>query len=193
LGLVSEFDASGSQTHVSVGSQANSILRLSQPNRGGAMTGKALLIGAVLAVVGWFGLVPVSSVMAGDSQASYQIAQNESYDGAGPMWNRQNLHYVDWYQGQEGKWRRGPQGKWHWYPLHEGDSWYWGQRGHWYKEHNGWQFGSDGLVCNNNGRDCRYGGYLPPNGEGMVNRQNPNLYWQCDSNGNHCHWARRPL
>jgi hypothetical protein len=34
---------------------------------------------------------------------------------------------------------------------------------------------------------------LPANGEGMVNRKNPNLYWHCDSNGNHCNWARRPL
>jgi hypothetical protein len=33
--------------------------------------------------------------------------------------------------------------------------------------------------------------YLPPNGEGMINRRNPNFYWACDSDGHHCHWARR--
>jgi hypothetical protein len=32
---------------------------------------------------------------------------------------------------------------------------------------------------------------IPPNGEGMINNQNPNLYWACDSDGHHCHWARR--
>jgi hypothetical protein len=34
-------------------------------------------------------------------------------------------------------------------------------------------------------------GYRPANGEGMVNRQNPNLYWACDSDSRHCHWAPR--
>ena len=33
--------------------------------------------------------------------------------------------------------------------------------------------------------------YIPPNGEGMINNRNPNLYWACDSAGHHCHWARR--
>ena len=155
------------------------------------MQDNTLITVVVFTLMGWFALAPISSAIGTESQAS-QIAQNESYSGAGPAWNRQNLHYVDWYQGQEGQWRRGPEGKWHWYP-HNGNEWYWGQRGHWYKEHNGWQFGSDGLVCNNNGRDCRLGRYLPPNGQGMVNRKNPNLYWRCDSNGNHCNWARRPL
>ena len=32
---------------------------------------------------------------------------------------------------------------------------------------------------------------VPENGEGMINRRNPNLYWACDSDGHHCHWARR--
>ena len=32
---------------------------------------------------------------------------------------------------------------------------------------------------------------IPPNGEGMINNRNPNLYWACDSEGHHCHWARR--
>ena len=33
--------------------------------------------------------------------------------------------------------------------------------------------------------------HIPPNGQGMINRRNPNLYWSCDSDGHHCHWARR--
>jgi hypothetical protein len=34
-------------------------------------------------------------------------------------------------------------------------------------------------------------GYLPSNGEGMINHRNPNLFWACDSDGHHCHWASR--
>jgi hypothetical protein len=33
--------------------------------------------------------------------------------------------------------------------------------------------------------------YLPENGQGMVNPRNPNVYWACDSEGHHCHWAPR--
>jgi hypothetical protein len=33
--------------------------------------------------------------------------------------------------------------------------------------------------------------YIPENGEGMVNPRHPGLYWACDSDGHHCHWARR--
>ncbi len=33
--------------------------------------------------------------------------------------------------------------------------------------------------------------YLPENGQGMINPRNPNLYWACDSDGHHCHWAPR--
>ena len=32
---------------------------------------------------------------------------------------------------------------------------------------------------------------LPANGEGMINKRNPNLIWACDGSGSHCHWARR--
>lgn len=35
------------------------------------------------------------------------------------------------------------------------------------------------------------GRYIPPNGEGMISNRNPNFYWACDSDGHHCHWARR--
>jgi len=34
-------------------------------------------------------------------------------------------------------------------------------------------------------------GYVPANGEGRVDPSNPNLYWACDSDGHHCHWAPR--
>jgi hypothetical protein len=33
--------------------------------------------------------------------------------------------------------------------------------------------------------------YLPQNGQGMINPRNSNLYWACDSDGHHCHWAPR--
>ena len=33
--------------------------------------------------------------------------------------------------------------------------------------------------------------YIPENGEGMINPRHPNLVWSCDSDGHHCHWARR--
>jgi hypothetical protein len=32
---------------------------------------------------------------------------------------------------------------------------------------------------------------LSENGQGMINPRNPNLYWACDSDGHHCHWAPR--
>jgi hypothetical protein len=158
------------------------------------MRGKILLTGAVLAWLGWFALGPMNQVLAAGPQAGYQVAQNEHHNGhhneAG--WDHHNKdHDNEWYQGQQGRWSQGPNHKWQW-QSRDGNDWYWGQRGHWYKEQNGWQFGSAGLVCDNNGRNCRYGRYLPPNGQGMVNRKNPNLYWHCDSEGNHCNWARRP-
>jgi hypothetical protein len=40
-----------------------------------------------------------------------------------------------------------------------------------------------------------YNGYgrqlLPRNGQGRVNPRHPGLVWSCDSQGHHCHWARR--
>ena len=32
----------------------------------------------------------------------------------------------------------------------------------------------------------------PANGQGMISRAHPGLMWTCDSQGHHCHWARRP-
>jgi hypothetical protein len=34
-------------------------------------------------------------------------------------------------------------------------------------------------------------GYNPSNGAGMIDPRNPNLFWACDSDGHHCHWAPR--
>lgn len=156
------------------------------------MQRRGLLAVTAVAIVGWLAIAIVG-VRGAASAADSSIGGGELYysNFNGPSQNWRDIHHVDWYQGQEGKWHRGPDKKWEWRGS-RGNEWYWGQRGHWYKENNGWQFGSDGLVCNANGRDCRYGRYLPANGEGMVSRSNPNLYWQCDSGGHNCHWARRP-
>ena|SRR5712671_3097924 len=37
----------------------------------------------------------------------------------------------------------------------------------------------------------RYGYGIPRNGAGMINPRHPGLIWACDSQGHHCHWARR--
>jgi hypothetical protein len=34
-------------------------------------------------------------------------------------------------------------------------------------------------------------GYIPENGQGMINPRHHGLVWSCDSDGHHCHWARR--
>jgi hypothetical protein len=125
---------------------------------------KTLLTGTTLALAGWFALASASTLKS-PALPGYQVAQNEQHERN---------------QGQ-----RGHDGK------NPGDEWYQGQQGHWSQEKNGWQFQSQGLVCNSQGRNCRQGGYIPPNGQGMVNRQNSNLYWACDSDGHNCHWAQR--
>jgi hypothetical protein len=126
----------------------------------------------------------------------YQLAQNdhdemprdrERQDHKNKRHDRDN----QWYQGERGRWEK-DQDRWHWRGAPPGDQWYQGQPGHWYQEQNGWQFGTLGVVCNNAGRNCRQGGYLPPSGEGMVSRKNPSLFWHCDSDGHNCNWARRP-
>jgi hypothetical protein len=134
-------------------------------------------------------IVGVAGIASAAGESTDTGLYYSNFNGAGPSAGA--VHYVDWYQGQEGQWHRGRNNQWDW-RGNRGNEWYWGQRGHWYKEKNGYQFGSDGLVCNANGRDCRRGRYLPANGQGMVNGKNPNLYWACDSNGHNCHWARRP-
>jgi hypothetical protein len=146
---------------------------------------KILLAGSTLFLAGWFALASAGTLKS-PSLPGYQVAQNERHQEA-----RGHDQNDQWYQGQRGRWQEENKA-WQWRTAPgEGDDWYQGQQGHWYQEKNGWQFGSNGMLCNDHGRNCRQGGYIPPNGEGMVNRQNPNLYWACDSGGHHCHWARR--
>ena len=154
---------------------------------------KILFTSTTIALAGWFALASAGafngSALAGDQASSgYRVAQNEEHPGH----EIQRGHDRDdeWYQGQRGHWTQ-DHNRWQWQGA-QGDEWYQGQRGHWYSEPNGWQFGSDGLVCNAQGRNCRKGGYIPPNGAGMVSRNHPNAYWACDSEGHHCHWARLP-
>jgi len=55
-----------------------------------------------------------------------------------------------------------------------------------------WQWEKDHYRAYHNENRYAYGNRaLPANGEGMINQRNPNLYWACDSDGHHCHWARR--
>lgn len=115
-----------------------------------------------------------------------QIEQRVEHHGRAPR-----VLADQWYQGQRGHWYR-ENNNWQWRGA-QGDQWYQGQRGHWYQEPNGMRFGSAGLVCNNQGFNCRVGGYLPANGEGMVSRDHPGLFWHCDSEGHNCNWARRPF
>ena len=157
------------------------------------MKAKALFTGAIIALAGWFVLAFASalqsSALAGDQAlAGYQVAQGD--ENREHQAQRGHDRDDEWYQGQRGRWSE-HQHRWQWQGA-QGDQWYQGQRGHWYQESDGLQFGSDGSVCNNQGRNCRRGGYIPPNGEGMVSRDNPNAFWACDSNGHKCHWARRP-
>lgn len=156
---------------------------------------KYKIITAAAALTFWCALASANPIQDSVSQQNppftvTQLAQNEHEEH-----ERAEAHQTkpeDWYQGQRGNWfREGNQ--WHWQGTGQGDEWYQGQRGHWYQERKGWQFHSDYLVCNNQCRNCRQGGYLPPNGEGKVDSANPGVCWSCDAKGHHCHWAKRPI
>ena len=163
---------------------------------------KTLLTAATLALAGWFAFASTlqSPALAGDQALpGSQVAQNEQHEQEHQeqQHKEQRGHAPkvlkdQWYQGQRGHWYH-ENDRWQWRGAPPGDQWYQGQRGHWYQESNGWQFGSEGLVCDNQCRNCRPGGYIPANGEGMVSRDDPNVCWSCDSEGHHCHWARRPF
>jgi hypothetical protein len=158
---------------------------------------KTILATTAFALAGWFAMASASP-LRGPAQdgaralSGYQLAQDEHHEmGHGPMIPAEpRPDHDEWYQGQRGRWYR-DHDHWRWHGA-KGDDWYQGQRGHWYNEPNGWQFGTDGLICNNQGRNCRPGGFLRPNGEGMVSRANPNMFWHCDADGHNCRWARRP-
>ena len=71
------------------------------------MQARKLLKGTALALVGWFALAPVNLVKAASPQPTFQVAQNEHYNGhLGPAWNNKKDH-DEWYQGQRGRWYRG--------------------------------------------------------------------------------------
>jgi hypothetical protein len=160
------------------------------------LSAASLALVTSFALAGWYAPAFASPLEAlsgnSHSQAGYQVAEDEHERERGDDHDKSRHQRDDeWYQGQRGHWDR-DHDNWQWRGA-EGDEWYMGQRGHWYDQgNNGWQFGSDGLVCNNGGRNCRRGGYVPGNGEGMVSRTNPNLFWHCNSEGHKCSWTRRP-
>src|SRR5579864_6572352 len=124
------------------------------------MKGKILLTGSVVLMAGWFALASgstfQSSAYAGDqSIAGSAFAQNDQQQDHRAERDRGH----QWYQGQQGRWQRN-HGRWEWRGA-QGDQWFMGEPGHWYDEGNGWQFGSQGTVCNNQGRDCRQGCNVP--------------------------------
>jgi hypothetical protein len=162
------------------------------------MKARTLVTGTILALVGWFALAPASTLKA-ESLPGYQVAQTERHQRGRKQARehkqerqRRGVRADQWYQGQRGHWYK-EHNRWQWRGA-EGNQWHQGQQGHWYNngQRNGWQFQSNNLVCDNNGLNCGYGRYLPANGQGMVNPNNPRLYWGCDSEGHHCRWKPRP-
>jgi hypothetical protein len=79
------------------------------------------------------------------------------------------------------------------------DDWWHHDRDHhswWAREHDhnrDYYLGHNDRYYNHPGYNYYPSGqrYLAPNGEGMINARNPNLYWACDADGHHCQWARR--
>ncbi|SRR5713226_1741343 len=75
------------------------------------------------------------------------------------------------------EWRQG--GNHEWREHHDGDR---DDASRWHRDH-------DRYAWRHHDRD--WNRPLPRNGEGMINRNSPNLYWACSSEGHHCHWAPR--
>ena len=150
------------------------------------------------ALIGWIAIAsanPFTDPVRGGGQnlTGSQLAQDDHKRNDHEGMHPEKEKTWDWYQGQRGQWHKDrDNNQWRWRGA-DNDQWYQGHPGHWYQEQNGWQFATPDLICNNAGRNCRRGGYLPPNGEGMVSRGNPRMFWHCDSEGHHCDWARRPL
>ncbi len=81
-------------------------------------------------------------------------------------------------------WHHRDRHEWGWHHDRDDDNHH---AGRWYRDRDDDSYAHPGY-----GSYQRYRrGYLPPNGEGMINRRNPNFYWACDSQGHHCHWAPR--
>jgi len=153
---------------------------------------KTILGATTLFLLGWFALAPAQPFNGANGGPP---PPNYHHDSDNHHWQHhdknKSARAADWYQGTRGQWYR-DDNQWRWRTAN-GDQWYQGQPGHWYREPHGWQFGSTGMICNNQGVNCRVGGYLPSNGEGMVSRTNPNMFWHCDSQGHNCGWAHRPM
>ena len=179
------------------------------------MNRRMIVVIAALVVIGWLGVVaasPRSAIvpLTATNLKGYQLADNDDaehrnrddvehrdkddamhHDKDDAM-HRDKDEAWDWYQGQRGHWNQDKDDKkWRWQGA-DNDQWYQGHPGHWYQEKEGWRFATPDLICNNAGRNCRRGGYLATNGEGMVSRRNPKWFWHCDSEGHHCNWAKRP-
>jgi hypothetical protein len=76
---------------------------------------------------------------------------------------------------------------WNAEPHHNHSSW------RWTRDHDHYR-ATPYYPANNHRYEPRYAygnRAIPADGQGMINRRNPNLYWACDSGGHHCHWARR--
>jgi hypothetical protein len=58
-------------------------------------------------------------------------------------------------------------------------------------DHHEWRWHHHDRDWDDHYRPGYRGQYLPPDGQGMISRRNPNFYWACDGDGHHCHWARR--
>ncbi|HUN58536.1 MAG TPA: hypothetical protein VMU41_10515 [Candidatus Binataceae bacterium] len=142
---------------------------------------------------GWNRYHPYSS---GPGNAWNWNQRGRYANGLGNVWN--------------GNWNR-----YHPYPGAPGNGWSWNQQlpvaggpgnvwgGNWNRYHpspggpaygrNGNQYSQygGGPFAYNNAYNNPGHQVLPPNGEGMINLRNPNLYWACNGQGTHCHWARR--
>jgi hypothetical protein len=139
------------------------------------------------AIIAWvFSAVVGVGMLASPSRA---LAHDHDGDGDGGGGHHQQLHHDN---GQH----RG------WYNHQNNETRGYNQRyyGNGFGSGNGYSYGNqepdgdDGYGWNQpnyNYRQPGYGYNYPSNGAGMVNRRNPNLVWACDSQGHHCHWARR--
>jgi len=117
---------------------------------------------------------------------SRALAHDNDGDGGGrghQQWHHDNGHHRGWYNHRD----------------NDGDA-HRSYNGRSYRNGSGYSYRNhepdddDGYGWNqpNYGYSQPRGSYgYPSNGEGMVNRRNPNLVWTCDSQGHHCHWAQR--
>ena len=128
---------------------------------------------------------------------------------ASAHWHDDRGHHDNWHHDHDDNWhhdnwRHDHDDKWHHdhdydHDYDRGDGYDPGYGGNyaWHRDHP--YFGGPYAYGNhynngyyNNGNYNRMGRrVLPANGEGMINKRNPNLIWACNGQGTHCHWARR--